>query len=80
MVRRGRRRLRRYPPPVQIIATRSHGGRGAMTSSSIRYEIKQLTPTDAPLLKDLLRDTGKDSRMSLTPDQIQAFEEATLRR
>ena len=34
----------------------------------------------SPVLKDLLRDTGKDSRMSLTPEQIQAFEEATLRR
>ncbi|MEO8394853.1 MAG: nuclease-related domain-containing protein [Chloroflexota bacterium] len=31
-----------------------------------------------PTLKDILRDVGKDSRMSLTPEQIQAFEEATL--
>jgi hypothetical protein len=34
----------------------------------------------SPLLKDLLRDVGKDSRMSLTPEQIEAFEAATLRR
>jgi hypothetical protein len=31
-----------------------------------------------PVLKDLLRDFGKENRMSLTPDQIQAFEQATL--
>jgi hypothetical protein len=31
-----------------------------------------------PILKDILRDVGKDSRMSLTPEQIRAFEEATL--
>jgi hypothetical protein len=30
------------------------------------------------VLKDLLRDFGKENRMSLTPDQIQAFEQATL--
>lgn len=34
----------------------------------------------SPVLKDLLRDTGKDKRMSLTPEQIEAFEAATLRR
>ncbi len=33
-----------------------------------------------PVLKDLLRDFGKDNRMSLTPEQIQAFEQATLPR
>lgn len=33
-----------------------------------------------PVLKDLLRDTGKGERMSLTPEQIQAFEQATLPR
>ena len=32
----------------------------------------------SPFLKDILRDVGKDSRMSLTPEQIRAFEEATL--
>ena len=32
----------------------------------------------SPILKDVLRDVGKDSRMSLTPEQIRAFEEATL--
>ena len=31
-----------------------------------------------PVLKDILRDVGKDSRMSLSPEQIRAFEEATL--
>ncbi len=34
----------------------------------------------SPVLKDLLRDVGKDSRMSLTPEQIEAFEAATIRR
>jgi hypothetical protein len=34
----------------------------------------------SPILKDLLREAGKDSRMALTPEQIQAFEEATLHR
>ena len=34
----------------------------------------------SPVLKDLLRDVGKDSRMSLTPEQIEAFEAATLKR
>lgn len=33
-----------------------------------------------PVLKNLLRDTGKGERMSLTPEQIQAFEQATLPR
>lgn len=31
-----------------------------------------------PILKNLLRDMGKGERMSLTPEQIQAFEQATL--
>ena len=31
-------------------------------------------------LKDIIREVGKDSRMSLTPAQIAAFEEATIRR
>jgi hypothetical protein len=34
----------------------------------------------SPTLKDIIREVGKDSRMSLTPDQIAAFEEATIRR
>lgn len=34
----------------------------------------------APLLKDLLRDYGKEKHMPLTPEQIEAFEAATLRR
>lgn len=34
----------------------------------------------SPVLKDLLRDAGKDKRMSLTPEQIEAFEAATLKR
>ncbi len=32
----------------------------------------------SPILKDILRDVGKENRMSLTPEQISAFEEATL--
>ncbi len=34
----------------------------------------------SPLLKDVLREYGKDNRMSLTPEQIESFEAATLRR
>jgi hypothetical protein len=34
----------------------------------------------SPTLKDIIREVGKDARMSLTPAQIQAFEEATIRR
>ncbi len=54
-----------------------------------KAEVNSISPTvpvvypvgkKAPILKDLLRDTGKDSRNPLTPDQIQAFEAATLRR
>lgn len=54
-----------------------------------KVEVNIISPTvpvvypvgkKSPILKDLLRDVGKDSRNSLTPEQIQAFEAATLRR
>ena len=35
-------------------------------------------PKRDPSLKDYIRGLGKDNRLSLTPEQIEAFEEATL--
>ncbi len=34
----------------------------------------------SPILKDLLKDMGKDNHASLSPEQIEAFEAATIRR
>ncbi|MEP7292454.1 MAG: nuclease-related domain-containing protein [Chloroflexota bacterium] len=54
--------------------------RAEVTATSSTVPIVFPTGKKVLPIKDALREVAKDSRMPLTPEQIQAFEQATVRR